>query len=120
MFVGGWLDAAGQTVAWSVVFFFASAAASSAYLTVGESFPLEMRALGIAIFYSLGTALGGIVAPWWFGRLIGTGERGAIAIGYAFGAVLMLVAAAVTLKIGVAAERRSLEDLARPMSSADP
>ena len=120
MFVAGWLDAAGQTVAWSVVFFFASAAASSAYLTVGESFPLEMRALGIAIFYSLGTALGGIVAPWWFGRLIGTGERGAIAIGYAFGAVLMLVAAAVTLKIGVAAERRSLEDLARPMSSADP
>jgi len=119
LFTQGWLTAAGQTVAWSVVFFFASAAASAAYLTVGESFPLEMRALGIAIFYSLGTALGGIVAPWWFGVLIGTGERDAIAGGYAFGAALMLIAAAVTLKLGFAAERRPLEQLAKPISSAD-
>ena len=119
LFVNGLLSATGQTVAWSVVFFFASAAASAAYLTVGESFPLEMRALSIALFYSLGTALGGVVAPWLFGVLIGTGERGAIAWGYAFGASLMLIAAAVTIKLGVAAERRSLEHVARPLSSAD-
>jgi len=102
-----------------VVFFFASAAASSAYLSAGESFPLEMRALAIAVFYALGTALGGVAGPWLFGVLIGSGERGAIAWGYAFGALLMLVAAAVTLRLGVAAERRPLEDVARPLSSAD-
>jgi MFS family permease len=119
LFVQGALGAAGLTMAWSVVFFFASAAASSAYLTVGESFPLEMRALAIALFYAFGTALGGIVGPWLFGVLIGTGERSAIGWGYAFGAALMLIAAAVTLRIGVAAERRSLEDVARPLSSAD-
>jgi len=118
LFVGGTLGATGMTLAWSVVFFFASAAASSAYLTVGESFPLEMRALAIAVFYALGTALGGVAGPWLFGVLIGSGERSAIAWGYAFGALLMLVAAAVTLWLGVAAERRPLEDVARPLSSA--
>jgi MFS family permease len=117
LFVNGQLSAVGQTAAWSVVFFFASAAASSAYLTVGESFPLEMRALSIALFYALGTALGGIVGPWLFGTLIGSGERRAIAGGYALGAALMLIAAAVTLRLGVAAERRSLEDVATPLSS---
>ncbi len=119
LFVEGLLGATGLTVAWSVVFFFASAAASSAYLTVGESFPLEMRALAIAVFYAFGTALGGIVGPWLFGVLIGTGERVAIGWGYAFGAALMLIAAAVTLRLGVEAERRSLEDVARPLSAAD-
>ena len=119
LFVGGVLGATGMTIAWSVVFFFASAAASSAYLSAGESFPLEMRALAIAVFYALGTALGGVAGPWLFGVLIGSGERGAIAWGYAFGALLMLVAAAVTLRLGVAAERRPLEDVARPLSSAD-
>ncbi|HWI10030.1 MAG TPA: MFS transporter, partial [Burkholderiaceae bacterium] len=118
LFVGGVLGATGMTVAWSVVFFFASAAASAAYLSAGESFPLEMRALAIAIFYAVGTALGGVAGPWLFGVLIGSGERGAIAWGYAFGALLMLVAAVVTLKLGVAAERRPLEDVARPLSSA--
>jgi len=119
LFVEGVLGATGLTLAWSVVFFFASAAASSAYLTVGESFPLEMRALAIAVFYAFGTALGGIVGPWLFGVLIGTGERLAIGWGYAFGAALMLIAAAATLRLGVAAERRSLEDVARPLSAAD-
>src|SRR5690606_24813723 len=70
LFVNHWLDALGQTIAWSIVFIFASAAASSAYLTVGESFPLEMRALAIALFYTVGTGLGGVVAPWLFGVLI--------------------------------------------------
>jgi MFS family permease len=119
LFVDGHLSATGQTIAWSVVFFFASAAASSAYLTVGETFPLEIRAIAIAVFYALGTAVGGVVAPWWFGVLIGTGERSAIAGGYVFGAALMLVAAAVTLKLGIAAERRPLEHVAAPLSRAD-
>jgi len=117
LFVNGALGATGLTAAWSVVFFFASAAASSAYLTVGETFPLEMRALAIAVFYALGTALGGGAGPWVFAALIGSGERGAIGWGYAFGAALMLVAATVTLRLGIAAERRSLEDVARPLSS---
>lgn len=118
LFVNGLLSATGQTIAWSITFFFASAAASSAYLTVGESFPLEVRALAIAVFYTLGTAVGGIAGPWLFGTLIGTGERSAIAAGYGFGALLMIVAAAVVWRYGLAAERRSLEDIARPMSSA--
>ena len=68
------LGAVGQTGAWMVVFFFASAAASSAYLTVSESFPLEVRALAIAVFYALGTGIGGMASPWLFGSLIGTGD----------------------------------------------
>jgi MFS family permease len=117
LFVAGWLDARQQTLAWSVVFFFASAAASSAYLTIGESFPLEMRALAIALFYALGTGFGGIVGPLLFGSLIGTGARSAIGWGYTGGAVLMLLAAALELWLGPAAERRSLEDLSPPLAS---
>jgi len=101
------------------VFFFASAAASSAYLTSGESFPLEMRARGIALFYALGTAVGGVVGPWLFGFLIDTGERSSIAWGYAFGSVLMLLAAALELVLDVPAERRPLEHVATPLSVAD-
>jgi MFS family permease len=100
------------------VFFFASAAASSAYLTVGEIFPLEMRARAIALFYALGTAVGGIAGPWLFGTLIGTGERSSIAWGYAFGATLMMIAAVAEVILGVPAERRALEDVATPLSSA--
>jgi MFS family permease len=118
LFVKGALTAATQTALWSVVFFFASAAASSAYLTVSESFPIEVRALAIALFYALGTGIGGVGAPWLFGALIGTGAPLAIAGGYALGAVLMLIAAGVALKLGVAAERRPLEEVARPLSSA--
>jgi MFS family permease len=117
LFVGGELTAVTQTIAFAVVFFFASAAASSAYLTVSESFPLEVRALAIAVFYALGTALGGIAAPWIFGSLIGTGDPHSVAWGYAFGAALMIGAALVELWLGVAAERRALEDVARPLSS---
>ncbi|HXC40368.1 MAG TPA: MFS transporter [Burkholderiales bacterium] len=117
LFVNGVLDATGQTVAWSVVFFFASAAASSAYLTIGESFPLEVRALAIAVFYTLGTALGGVAGPALFGALVGSGERPAIAWGYVFGATLMLIAAAVAWRWGLAAERRPLEELAAPLAS---
>jgi MFS family permease len=117
LFRNGELHATSMTVAFSCVFFFASAAASSAYLTVSESFPVEVRALAIAVFYAFGTALGGIAAPWVFGELIGTGDPAAISGGYAFGAALMVVAAITAAWLGVAAERRSLEDVATPLSS---
>ncbi len=116
LFVAGMLSAATQTLAWTIVFFFASAAASSAYLVVSESFPVEVRALSVALFYALGTGIGGIGAPWLFGVLIGTGEAQAIAWGYALGALLMVTAAAVTLRLGIAAERKPLEEVARPLS----
>ncbi|SMG60073.1 MFS transporter [Paraburkholderia susongensis] len=106
-----------QTAAWMVIFFFASAAASSAYLTVSESFPLEIRALAIAVFYAFGTALGGIVGPAFFGRLIDTHERGQVFFGYLVGSALMLAAAVVAAIWGVDAERKSLEHVAAPLSS---
>ena len=109
----------GQTLAWSIVFFFASAAASSAYLTVGECFPLEVRASAIAWFYAIGTALGGIAGPLVFGHLIATGARMDVFIGYAVGGALMLAAAAVAAVWGVPAERRSLESVAAPLALRD-
>jgi MFS family permease len=119
LFVGGALTAVTLTIAFSVVFFFASCAASSAYLTVSESFPLEVRALAIAVFYALGTGLGGIAAPWVFGTLIGSGDPASIAGGYAFGAGLMVLAGVVAWWLAVAAERRSLEEVAPPLSGVD-
>ncbi len=118
LFVNGYLTATGQTIAWCVVFFFASAAASSAYLTVSESFPLEVRALAIAVFYALGTGIGGMASPWLFGSLIGTGDPKLVAWGYVLGSVLMIGAGITEWTIGVAAERRSLEDIAAPLSIA--
>jgi MFS family permease len=117
LFAVGALTAATQTLAWCAIFFVASAAASAAYLTVSEIFPLETRALAIAFFYALGTAAGGIVAPWLFGRLIGIGSRWYIFAGYAAAAVLMLVAAGVEAVIGIDAEQRSLEEIAAPIAS---
>lgn len=117
MFHAGHLDATIQTAMWSVVFFFASAAASAAYLTVGECFPLEIRALTIALFYAFGTLFGGVGGPWLFGVLIAGGSSGEILWGYMLGAVLMIAAALVTLKLGVAAECKSLEEVAPPLSS---
>ncbi|MBV9521611.1 MAG: MFS transporter, partial [Alphaproteobacteria bacterium] len=119
LFMEGRLDAVTQTVAWTGIFFFASAAASAAYLTVAECFPLEIRALSIALFYAVGTLLGGVAAPWFFGRLIETGDRQNIVWGYLFGAVLMLVGAAAEFVLGIKAERRSLEDVARPLSAEE-
>jgi MFS family permease len=117
LFAANAIDATMLTLCWTVVFFFASAAASAAYLTVGESFPLELRALAIALFYAFGTLLGGAFSPWLFGILIASGSRSEILGGYLLGAALMIVAALVELKLGIAAERRSLEDIARPLSS---
>ncbi len=117
MFAAGWLDAVQQTLAWTVIFFVASAAASSAYLTVGESFPLEVRAIAIALFYAFGTGLGGVAGPLLFGALIDTGSRLSIFYGYLLGGVLMVVAAVVAAFLAANAERRSLEDIAPPLSS---
>jgi MFS family permease len=103
-----------------VAFFFASAAASSAYLTVSELFPLEIRALAIALFYAVGTGVGGLVAPALFGALIESGSRHELFLGYALAAALMLAAAGTALGLGVAAERRPLEQLARPLSAVGP
>ena len=119
LFDRGLLDATTQTIAWMIIFFFASAAASSAYLTVSESFPLEVRAFAIAVFYVLGTSVGGVVGPWLFGTLVETGSRGDIVWGYLLGAGLMISAAVVELLIGVRAEGRSLESIAAPLSSLD-
>jgi MFS family permease len=106
-----------QTASWMVIFFFASAAASSAYLTVSESFPLEIRALAIAVFYAFGTALGGIAGPAFFGRLIDTHQRSEVFSGYLVGSALMLAAAVIAAIWGVDAERKSLEHVATPLSS---
>jgi len=118
-FQQGWLDVTQQAAAWMVIFFFASAAASSAYLTVAETFPLEIRALAIAVFYAFGTGLGGIIGPTLFGQLIQTQQRGSLLIGYLAGAALMCAAAAVQAVWGVSAERRALEHVARPLSQAE-
>ena len=107
------------TVAWMVIFFFASAAASAAYLTVSETFPLEIRALAIAFFYAVGTGIGGVAGPLLFGALIETGSRMSVFAGYLLGAALMLAAAVVAARWGVAAERRPLEDVARPLAQED-
>jgi MFS family permease len=119
LFAIGALSATGQTIAWMVIFFFASAAASSAYLTVSETFPLEIRALAIAFFYAVGTGIGGVAGPWLFGALIDTGSRWSVFGGYLFGAALMLVAAVIAARFGVAAERKPLESVARPLAAAD-
>jgi len=119
LFATGALSATGQTIAWMVIFFFASAAASSAYLTVSETFPLEIRALAIAFFYAIGTGIGGVAGPFLFGLLIDTGSRWSVFGGYLFGAVLMLAAGLIAARWGVAAERKPLESVSRPLAAAD-
>jgi MFS family permease len=116
-FTQGWLDARTQAVCWSAIFFFASAAASSAYLTVSEIFPVEMRAVAISIFFAIGTGVGGFIGPALFGILIDTGSRDTLFFGYAGAAALMCIAAVVAAVIGVDAERKSLETVARPLSA---
>jgi len=116
LFSIGALSAQGQTIAWMVIFFFASPAASAAYLTVSETFPLEVRALAIALFYAIGTAIGGVAGPALFGALIDTGSRNSVFAGYLFGSALMVVAAVVAWRYAIAAERKSLESVARPLA----
>ena len=119
LFDHGAFTATTQTAAWIAIFFVASPAASAAYLTVGESFPLEFRALAIALFYALGTAIGGIAAPAFIGSLIETGSRHDLMWAYLAGAGLMIAAGIVAALLGLRAERRSLEDIAAPLALAE-
>ncbi len=116
LFSIGMLSAQTQTIAWMVIFFFASPAASAAYLTVSETFPLEVRALAIALFYAIGTGIGGVVGPALFGALIDTGSRNSVFAGYLLGSGLMIGAAVIAWRYCIAAERRSLESVARPLA----
>jgi MFS family permease len=116
LFASGVWSAESQTIAWMVIFFFASPAASSAYLTVSENFPLEVRALAIAIFYSIGTGIGGVIGPALFGALIDTGSRESVFAGYLFGSGLMIGAAVIAWRYAISAERRTLESVAPPLA----
>ena len=129
------LNALTQTLCWGVVFFVSSPAASgkitkkkfdkscnwdfdlAAYLTVSEIFPVEVRTMAIAVFYSFGTAIGGLVGPALFGALLQTGSPGNISLGYLLGALVMAIAAVTEIYLGVDAEGQSLESIAIPLSS---
>jgi MFS family permease len=115
MFGAGLLSATTQTIAWVAIFFFASAAASSAYLTASGIFPLETRALAIACFYALGRAIR--TSPLLFGWLIESGSAWRVSFGYGIAALLLLLAAGTEFKFGIDAERKSLESIADPLSS---
>jgi MFS family permease/CBS domain-containing protein len=119
LFQQGQLTAATQTFAWCVIFFFASAGASAAYLTVSEIFPMETRAMAIAFFYAFGTAIGGISGPVIFGALIQSGKPSAVFGGFALGAVLMIGAGLVEVFLGVECAGRELEDIAAPLSARE-
>lgn len=117
LFHQGSLDATTMTICWCVVLFFASAGASSAYLTVSEIFPMETRALAIAFFYAIGTAAGGITGPLLFADLVGTGDVNDTVLAFTIGAIVMIAAGLVEAVLGVKAERRSLEDIATPLTA---
>jgi MFS family permease len=117
LFKQGSLNATTLTISWAVVFFFASAGVSAAYLTVSEIFPMETRALAIAVFYAIGTGIGGIIGPQLFGRLVPTGNASDVFIALAIGAVLMIVGGLIEIVFGVKAERMRLEGIARPLTA---
>ena len=116
LFRGALLGGTAQTGAWAAAFFFASAGASAAYLTVSESFPLEIRASAIALFFAFGTAVGGVVAPSLLGVLIASGSRHRVFWGYMLGAILMLFGALAEWRYGLATEGRSLESIAASLT----
>jgi len=121
LFWAGTLTATTQTILWCVVFFMASAGASSAYLTVSEIFPLELRAQAISFFFAIAQLFGGVVAPYVFGLLIGEGkDRTPLFVGYLGGGAIMLIGGVVAWFLGINAERKSLEDVARPLSLVTP
>lgn len=117
LFDVGVLNAATQTALFAIVFFFASSSASAAYLTVSEVFPMEIRAMAIAVFYAVATALGGITGPIIFGGLIGTGDTTSVFIGYGIAAAVMIGATVAELVLGVRAEKQSLESVASPLTA---
>ena len=119
LFENGTLTATTQTIAWCIIFFFASAGASAAYLTVSEIFPMETRAMAIAFFYATGTIVGGFGGPLLFGALIQSGEPSQIFIGYVIGAAVMIVGGIIQALMGVEAAGRDLEDIAPPLSATE-
>ncbi len=119
LFDQGALDATTMTLCWCIVLFFASAGASSAYLTVSEVFPLETRAMAIAFFYAIGTAAGGISGPLIFSTLVATGKVSDTVIAFSIGAILMILGGVAELFLGVKAERQSLESIAQPLTAED-
>lgn len=119
LFKSGSLNATTMTLCWCVVLFFASAGASSAYLTVSEVFPMETRALAIAFFYAIGTGVGGVAGPQVFSRLVESGSTSKVALAFTIGAVLMIAGGVVAAFFAVAAEGRSLENIAKPLTAED-
>ncbi len=119
LFDKGVLTAATMTACWVVVLFFASAGASAAYLTVSEVFPMETRALAIAFFYAVGTAVGGISGPLLFAKLVGSGKVSQTVLAFSIGATLMILGGIAEIFLGVKAERKGLEDIARPLTAQD-
>ena len=117
LFNAGVLSAATLTACWVVVFFFASAGASAAYLTGSEIFPMETRAMALAFFYAVGTGIGGVTGPALFGKLVETEKEVNVMYGYLLGAVLMIAAGIAEWFIGVEAAGRSLEDVAKPLTA---
>ncbi len=116
-FASGALSATTLNICFSLIFFVASSAASAAYLTVSEIFPLEIRALAIAIFYAIGTLIGGVGAPYLFGEMIASGSRWNVGFGYLLGAALMLIASGAEWAVGVEAAGKSLESISQPLQS---
>ena len=117
LFNAGVLNATTQTICWCVIFFFASAGASAAYLTVSEIFPVEVRAKAIAVFFAIAQSFGAF-GPWIYGQLIGNGQdHFKLFVGYLIGSAVMIIGGLVAATLGVAAEGRSLEDIARPLSA---
>jgi MFS family permease len=119
LFQQGVLTAVTLTMLWCVVFFFASAAASAAYLTVSEVFPLEIRAMAIAFFYAIGTAIGGIVGPALFGKLIGSKSFTEAMVGFLIAAGWLIAAGITAFFLAVDAEEKPLEEVAEPLSTTD-
>ncbi|HEV8099840.1 MAG TPA: MFS transporter, partial [Gaiellaceae bacterium] len=116
LFNNGSLSALTLTICWSICFFFASAGASAAYLTVSEIFPMETRAMAIALFYAIGTGIA-IAAPWTFGKLIETGSVGKVALAFVIGGAIMILGGLVEVILGVEAAGKSLEAVARPINA---
>jgi MFS family permease len=119
LFHQGSLDATTMTACWVAVLFFASAGASSAYLTVSEVFPMETRAMAIAFFYAVGTAAGGISGPLLFAKLVGTGKVSETVIAFSVGATLMILGGIAEIFLGVKAERKGLESIAQPLTAEE-
>jgi len=114
----GYLSLHGLIICFAAIFFVASSAASAAYLTVSEIFPLEIRAFAIAVFYAIGTLIGGVGAPALFGVLIASGTKSLLMLGYLLGAALMLAGAIAEFFIGVEAAGKSLESVSKPLQSS--